>query len=354
MNPPRVSVVVPAYNSAWSLGRTILSVLHQTLNDFELIVVDDGSTDDFAGAVAPFGGDHRLRIVHQDNGGLASARNRGIAEARAPLVAPIDADDLWHPDFLAECVSALEGDSEAPFAFAYSFRMNEDDYLFPHFLPRLAPRHDFVGLLSLNSVACGSSAVFRRDAMLRVGCYDEDMGRRGLHGAEDWKMILRMARLRKPVLVERYLVGYRHSELSMSQSEPRRQFGAVLDVIGHVRREMPDVSERALADARTMMTAWLLPAFLRQRDYGFAFVQALRAYAFNPFWFTNPLLRGAHKRWLLVTFAGVCARLGLTRAPLEHLSEVSFEGKRAFAYLQRVTLAPPQRQRPARDHANAA
>lgn len=116
---PRVSVIIPTYNSAWSVGRTLQSVLHQTLRDFEAIVVDDGSTDGFAMAVAPFSHDKRVRIVHQENRGLAAARNRGIAEARSALIAPIDADDLWHPEFLAETVSALEGDPDAPFAFAF-------------------------------------------------------------------------------------------------------------------------------------------------------------------------------------------------------------------------------------------
>lgn len=333
MTAPRVTVVVPTYNSAWCVGRTIASVLHQSLRDFELIVIDDGSTDDFAEAVAPYRDDDRVRIVHQSNSGLAATRNRGVAEARAPLIAPVDADDLWHPDFLEETVGALERDPQAPFAFAYSFRMDKDDYLTPYVIPKTPPRHDFMGLLSLNSVGCGSAAVYRRDLMFRCGGYDEDMGRRGLPGAEDWKLILRLARFGQPILIERHLVGYRYFEFGMSQYNPQRQFRAVLAVIDGIREEMPDVPPRALADARTMMTAWLLPAFAHRRKYGMFLAEGFRAYALNPFWFTNPLLRRAHcNRVKLVWrhFLGLFARRERARL---HLSEAEFDGRRVFAYL---------------------
>jgi len=333
LSSPRVSVVIPTYNSAWSVGRTLTSVLHQTLHDFEVIVVNDGSTDDFAAAVAPDAGDARVRIVTQPNSGLAAARNRGIAEARAPLVAPIDADDIWHPDFLAEAVAALDHDLAAPFAYAYSFRMDENDYLAPMVTLGSAPRHDFRGLLSLNSVACGSAAVFRRDLLLECGGYDEDMGRRGIHGAEDWKLILRLARRGEPALIERGLVGYRLVREGMSQGDPQRQFRAVLAVIDEIRGEMPDLPRRALADARTMMTAWLLPAFARNRLYGTFLLQAFRAYALNPFWFTNPLLARIHYVRAVLALRAVRDRLLRRRHEPLHLSKAVFDGRRPFDYL---------------------
>lgn len=333
---PRVSVIIPTYNSAWSVGRTLMSVLHQTMQDFEAIVINDGSTDDFAAAVAPFAGDARVRIFHQANSGLAASRNRGIAEARAPLVAPIDADDLWHPEFLAEIVGALDRTPSAPFAYAYSFRMDEDDYLSPIMTLGAAPRHDFRGLLSLNSVACGSAAVFRHDLVLRCGGYDEEMGRRGIHGAEDWKLILRLARLGDPALVERSLVGYRLVRQGMSQGDPQRQFRAVLAVLDEIRRDVPDLPPRALADARTMITAWLLPAFARNHLYGTFLVEALRAYALNPLWFTNPLLARIHyvrARLALRSMRDVLLRRGPARV---HLSDAEFDGARPFAYLRKA------------------
>jgi len=332
---PRVSVIIPTYNSAWSVGRTLQSVLNQTLQDFEAIVIDDGSTDDFSGAVAPFTHDERIRIVHQANKGLAAARNRGLAEARSSLVAPIDADDLWHPDFLAETVPALERESRAPFAFAYSFRMDERDYLIPYVHRRRPPRHDFIGLLSLNSVSCGSAGVYRRDLMLRWGGYDEAMGHGGLQGAEDWKMILRLAALDEPVLIERYLVGYRLVASGMSQVDPARQLAAVLAVVDDIDREVPGISRKILADARTMMRAWLLPAFARQGLFGRFLGEAFKAYALNPFWFLNQPVRQLHWYRVEMLFRSIHDRLTSNVAAPTHLSDALFEGRRPFAYLSK-------------------
>lgn len=330
---PRVSVIIPTYNSAWSVGRTLQSVLHQTLRDFEAIVIDDGSTDGFADAVAPFEHDERVRIVHQANEGLAAARNRGIAEARSSLVAPIDADDLWHPEFLAETVTALERDKRAPFAFAYSFRMDERDYIIPFVNRRRPPRHDFLGLLSLNSVSCGSAGVYRRDLMLRWGGYDEEMGHGGLQGAEDWKMILRLSSLGEPILIERYLVGYRLVASGMSQFDPGRQLAAVLAVTNDIDREVPGIPRKILADARTMMRAWLLPAFARQRLYGRFLTEAFKAYALNPFWFLNAPVRQLHWYRVEMLFRSIRDRLTSNVAGSIHLSAALFEGRRPFAYL---------------------
>jgi glycosyltransferase involved in cell wall biosynthesis len=105
---PRVSVVVPVYNKEHYLRRAVDSVLAQTFGDFELVLVDDGSTDGSL-AVARGYRDARVRVVHQANGGEGAARNRGIAESRAPLVALLDGDDAWAPGFL-EAMLALAAD----------------------------------------------------------------------------------------------------------------------------------------------------------------------------------------------------------------------------------------------------
>lgn len=100
MSPPEISVVMPLYNKVNDVGRAIQSVLKQSFTDFELIVVDDGSTDDGAEVVSSFA-DARISLIKQKNGGVSAARNRGIAEVRAEQIAFIDADDVWFPDFLS-------------------------------------------------------------------------------------------------------------------------------------------------------------------------------------------------------------------------------------------------------------
>lgn len=97
--PPRISVVVPLYNGRNTINRCLNSILRQTFEEFEAIVVDDGSTDG-GGDLAAGTTDARVRVVRQTNRGVSAARNRGVREARAPLVAFLDADDEWDPGFL--------------------------------------------------------------------------------------------------------------------------------------------------------------------------------------------------------------------------------------------------------------
>jgi glycosyltransferase involved in cell wall biosynthesis len=181
-----VSVVIPAYNAARLIVDTIRSVQAQSMADIEIIVVNDGSTDATLEVVRGFADrDPRIRIVSQENGGLAAARNAGLREARGNCVAFLDSDDIWHPDFLSEMYQALAGAPKAPFAYAYSFRFDIGNLLIPGTPWPYVPRHDFLGLLALNSVGNGSAAMFRRDALLRVGGYDASLRARGAQGAED-------------------------------------------------------------------------------------------------------------------------------------------------------------------------
>lgn len=96
----KISVVIPLYNKELSIQRAINSVLNQTEQDFEIVIINDGSTDKSVEMVSNFTADNRIRLLHQENSGVSVARNRGVAESRTNLIAFLDADDEWLPDFL--------------------------------------------------------------------------------------------------------------------------------------------------------------------------------------------------------------------------------------------------------------
>jgi glycosyltransferase involved in cell wall biosynthesis len=125
VNSPLISVVMPLYNGVHDVLRAVHSVLHQLVSDFELIVVNDGSTDG-GERIARDLNDRRIRVVDQENKGVSAARNRGIAEAQSELVAFLDADDEWKPDFL-ETVIRLRGAFPECSVFATHYMYKELD-----------------------------------------------------------------------------------------------------------------------------------------------------------------------------------------------------------------------------------
>lgn len=185
---PTVSIVIPAYNAAWCIERAVDSVLAQTFRDFELIVVDDGSTDDTAEVLAVYRG--ALRVVTQPNGGMSSARNAGIRAATGRYIAFLDADDRWLPDKLALQVEVLEARPDLAFCAAIATLEN----------PAGEKIGEWRGLGSATTgvsevfanhaaVAGGASAVLaRRHLVQELGGFDTDLA-----GAEDTDLWIRLA-----------------------------------------------------------------------------------------------------------------------------------------------------------------
>lgn len=117
LNTPLVSIIIPAYNAAPYIGDAIRSVQQQTWTNWELLITDDGSTDNTAAIVTPFLTDERIRYTRQKNSGVSAARNTGIAAARGAYIGFLDADDALLPDSIAEKVNVLGTDSKTDFVY---------------------------------------------------------------------------------------------------------------------------------------------------------------------------------------------------------------------------------------------
>lgn len=193
INGPRVSVIIPTYNRAGLIGRTIENIFEQTYKNIELIIVDDGSTDDTPSVLKRYS--DRIRIVSQRNAGPAVARNRGAQMARGELIAFQDSDDLWKPEKLARQVQMLQAEPSVPCCLCNVLIRVSDgkpltafDYSWIH-----PDRPEGIWLnvfevLSTRFVLFNQAAMIRRDAFERLGGFNQD-----LRYLEDYDLPLRLA-----------------------------------------------------------------------------------------------------------------------------------------------------------------
>ena len=214
MSTPAVSIIIPAFNASRFLDAAIASVRRQRFADSEIIIVDDGSTDDTAERAAALAPDAVL--LRQPNGGPARARNRGIAHARAPQLAFLDADDQWCPGLLDALVGYARRFPDAALVSGVldgpsRFDVDADE--------RTPPRHRFCEIFHQRYHVPMSTVLARRSAVEEAGGFDE---RRELY-VEDWDLWLRIA-ARHPVgHVPAARVRYRPGGLMSSAPERTRR-----------------------------------------------------------------------------------------------------------------------------------
>jgi glycosyltransferase involved in cell wall biosynthesis len=197
---PRVSVVIPTYNCAQTLAAAIDSALAQSFNGIEVIVVDDGSTDNTADVLARYV--QRIRVIRQANCGLPAARNAGIRVAQAPLIALLDADDLWLPEKLSRQVARfidLEvGIVYSDFSVRYADGRVQSSYLANR--PLAGNGYLFLNYIQ-SRFLFPSTMVLRRKIMEECGLFDEEM-----LACEDIELFARMLLRCKAVLVNEPLM----------------------------------------------------------------------------------------------------------------------------------------------------
>jgi glycosyltransferase involved in cell wall biosynthesis len=188
MTKPAVTVVLPLFNAAPYIFQTLDALQRQTFTNFEAIVLDDGSTDDGARIVKEKRAcDSRVSLVVQKNSGVSNTRNRGVALANAPIIAFLDADDVWHPEFLEKVTGHMREKPATSICFARARFINEQSDALGIFSRAHSRALNLTDFLSGNPTTTCSNLVVRRDAFMASGGFKS-----GLNYAEDQLWLLQM------------------------------------------------------------------------------------------------------------------------------------------------------------------
>lgn len=184
---PKVSVIIPCYNQGQYVNEVVQSVLGQTCDDFEIIIVNDGSTDEFTNNLLSSYNGEKINVIHTANQGLSEARNNGIRASTGKYILPLDVDDKIGVDYLAEAIKVLDADPETGIVYCEAEYFGEKTGKWD-----LQP-YSFEKMLQDNHIFC--SAFFRREDYNATCGYNPNM----MYGLEDWDFWLSLLELGKKV-----------------------------------------------------------------------------------------------------------------------------------------------------------
>ncbi|MCC3605032.1 MAG: glycosyltransferase family 2 protein [Microcoleus sp. PH2017_29_MFU_D_A] len=242
LNQPLISVIIPAYNAEEFIAQTIESVLSQTYQNIEILVVDDGSTDTTAEIIKSFAQkDSRIILLQQSNAGVATARNLAYLHSKGEHIAPIDADDIWYPQNLEKQVECLtKSESFVGVIYSWSLDINEEGLLTGGFYNSTIEGSVHDALVYKYFIGNASSSLIRRACFEKVGGYNCKFKLENAQGCEDWELHLRIAQYYQFKVVPEYLVGYRQIASSMSCNYAAMAKGHTL-ILADVRRQHPEI-----------------------------------------------------------------------------------------------------------------
>ena len=208
-NKPLVSIIMPAYNAEKTIVESIESVLRQTYTNWELIVVNDGSKDSTTAVVLAIY-DERLRLIEQENGGVANARNNGINNAKGQYIAFLDSDDLWVEEKLERQIRTLVGGKHKMcFSKTWCFgeNINHTSDCFVNVALDFEDKdkilvYDFIPILTV---------LIAKDVLDEVGYFDERF-----QGVEDWDLWIRVLQKYEAIYLDEFLAKYRISSTGLS------------------------------------------------------------------------------------------------------------------------------------------
>lgn len=285
---PKVSIIIPTYNNAHYLPDAVDSAMAQTYTDYEIIIIDDGSTDDTKQVVVPYleKVGSRLKYIYQKNKGLAAARNTAINHAAGEYIALLDADDKWCKDRLEETVQAIERDEKIGVVHANIMRFSDGEGNLgvpDRSMEKLSGSILKEIFLRKTNIAC-PTVLFRKKCCDEVGGFDENLARLGCEDRELW---LRIAEKYEFFYIDKVLARYRINPASMSRNKEKmmkarlyvvdkvcakKKYGNLKrEALGRIYKDLGDeyLGERSFKDAK--------------RAYG----QALRYQPSNPWAWMN-------------------------------------------------------------------
>jgi glycosyltransferase involved in cell wall biosynthesis len=272
-----IAVVIPAYNRARHIASALESVLAQTRAPAEIIVVDDGSTDDTAAVAQSFG----ANVLRQSNAGVSAARNTGVRIARSPWIAFLDSDDLWAPNKLEMQWEALEACPEIGMVFS-DFSYFDDATGKTMGTTKLLSEAHYAGVVRRRtgwaSFSCEPNSfgralaqglftsvetmIVRRDLLLSLGIFDTD-----LRSAEDWELFLRLAVATTASVVEMPLVYARRMHSPRLTEDVAGSYRAYAEIAARIEKYPSSYPVGAAESFRRRLPVWLAQAgWLRFRS----------------------------------------------------------------------------------------
>ena len=274
---PLVSVVMPAYNVAWCIGRAVDSVLAQDFRPCELIVVNDGSTDGTGALLEGYGA--AITVINQENRGMSAARNAGIRRARGTYVAFLDADDWWLAGKLSRQVELMHGRPEIGFS-STTVRVEDDDgRLLNLWRCPNGSTEILATLFAQNAAIAGgcSAVIARRDLLDRVGLFDES-----LRGFEDPDLWMRLAAVSGYACIDETLAVILRRKQSVSRNLDSMRVAALRSMRKNRALLPPGLRGRFWRSCLAgVYTDYAKPAY-RAGRLGLAYADTLRALMLSP------------------------------------------------------------------------
>ncbi len=281
---PTFDVIIPAYNAAKFLPSALESVIAQTFDDWRIVLVDDGSTDNTAEVVAPYAErlGPKLRYIRKANGGLPAARNTAIRSSSAELLALLDADDVWMPSRLEESLKVFRGRPHVGLSYGFISRIDAEGAIVDTFT-NVSKRPEgriakYIYMRTMN-LPC-PTVTFRRSAVEEVGYFDETM-----RATEDRDLWVRIAQKFDVALVPQLIAQYRISPQAMT-TDPARMLEAQLHFVAK-HYGTPGCGRQSRRVALGWIYRQRAEALASRKELWAALGSALRALAYYPFELNN-------------------------------------------------------------------